>query len=167
MFVIKCWRNSSYALSLWTTTRICHSDRASICALHCFCHFKFPKMAISSKRPVNSASSLALVDRFNCFFFLHERFGFYFFFSGTKIWNLERHQWEQRVCAFRLTSPWRSPMTRSACTRNAAKQPSFTHCLAEVIESILTGPEWVSSAILWNQIQSLFRCLCLSRHERE
>ena len=99
---------------------------------------------MSLSRPDNSSPSLALFDRV-------EHFGF-LFFSGTKIWNLERHQWEQRVCAYRLTSPWRSPLTRSVCTLNATRQPSFTRCLAEVIESIPTGSEWVSSAISWNQM---------------
>lgn len=136
-------------------------------AFYTFCvTANFLKWSFQSERPVNCAPNLALIDRFNWIF--SWAFGFLFPFSlGTKIWNLERHQWEQRVCVFRLTSPWRSPLTRSACTRNAARQPSFSRCLAEVIESIPAGPDWVSSTILWNQIQSLFRCLCLSRRERE
>ena len=56
-------------------------------------------------------------------------------YLGTKIWNQEPHQWEQKVCAFRLTSQWRLPLTQSACTHSAAMQPSFTRCLAEVIRT--------------------------------
>ena len=55
--------------------------------------------------------------------------------------------WAPKPCVSRLTSPWRSPLTQSACIRSVTNLSSFTRCLAEVIRTtapIKIGQNWNS-----------------------
>lgn len=51
------------------------------------------------------------------------------------------HQWGQRVCAFRSTSPWRSLLTQNAYTLGAHRRQNVTHFSAGVIKTSLSLPK--------------------------